>query len=281
MIFVYYHSNCSDGFGAAWAFYQKYGHSAKYIPVSYNNYRDILNYSELKGSYVYILDFHFDVDVMDELDSICSSVTLIDHHKSAEEKLKGRSNCLIDKTHSGCYLAWKFLFGEHSVAPILKYIEDRDLWKWEFDESKFVLNILDSYPYDFELWNKFNKKLSCEEKNSILNSGIDIQRYKESQIKKISKFSEHHKIGGYNLYIINTSILQSDICNYILQSKQSDIVIAYFKENNIYKCSLRVAREDIDASLIAKNFGGGGHAKASGFSIASVQSLLDKEKYIF
>ena len=281
MIFVYYHSNCSDGFGAAWAFYQKYGHSAKYIPVSYNNYRDILNYSELKDSSVYILDFHFDIDVMDELDSICSSVMLIDHHKSAEEKLKGRPNCLIDKTHSGCYLAWKFLFGEHSVAPILKYIEDRDLWKWEFDESKFVLNILDSYPYDFELWNKFNKKLSCEEKDSILNSGIDIQRYKESQIKKISKFSEHHKIGGYNLYIINTSILQSDICNYILQSKQSDIVIAYFKENNIYKCSLRVAREDIDASLIAKNFGGGGHAKASGFSVTSVQSLLDKEKYIF
>ncbi|MDB2481784.1 DHHA1 domain-containing protein [bacterium] len=281
MIFVYYHSNCPDGFGAAWAFYQKFGHDANYIPVSYDNYREVLNYSELKNSSVYILDFHFDVDVMDELDDVCSSVTLIDHHKSAEEKLKGRHNCIIDKTHSGCYLAWKYLFGESNVAPILKYIEDRDLWKWEFEESKFILTTLDSYPYDFEIWNKFNKKLSSKEKSSIVSSGIDIQRYKESQIKKISKFSEHHNICGYNLYIINTSILQSDVCNYILQSKQSDIAIAYFRNNNSYKCSIRVARDDIDASLIARNFGGGGHVKAAGFSVCSVQNLLDKEKYIF
>ena len=44
---------------------------------------------------------------------------------------------------------------------------------------------------------------------------------------------------------------------------------------------MRVSREDIDASLIAKNFGGGGHPKASGFSILSVQDLFDPKKYIF
>ena len=54
-----------------------------------------------------------------------------------------------------------------------------------------------------------------------------------------------------------------------------------FRNNNSYKCSIRVARDDIDASLIARNFGGGGHVKAAGFSVCSVQSLLDKEKYIF
>jgi oligoribonuclease NrnB/cAMP/cGMP phosphodiesterase (DHH superfamily) len=271
MIFVYYHANCPDGFGAAWSFYQKFEEKAKYIPVSYNNYRSLLNYQELGGSIVYILDFHFDPDVMD----------MIDHHKTAEDKLKGRKNCFIDKTHSGCYLAWKYLFKEQDVPPIIKYVEDRDLWKWEFEESKYILTALDSYPYNFDMWNKFNKKISGDEKTSVIDQGMHIQKYKESLIKKISKFSEHHNICGYNLYIINTSILQSDVCNYILNSRQSDIVIAYYKYNDFYKCSMRVSREDIDASLIAKNFGGGGHPKASGFSIPSVQDLFDSKKYIF
>jgi oligoribonuclease NrnB/cAMP/cGMP phosphodiesterase (DHH superfamily) len=281
MIFVYYHANCPDGFGAAWSFYQKFKEKAKYIPVSYNNYRSLLNSQDLEEATVYILDFHFDPDVMDKLDLICKSVTLIDHHKTAEDKLKGRKNCFIDKTHSGCYLAWKYLFKEQDVPPIIKYVEDRDLWKWEFEESKYILTALDSYPYNFDMWNKFNKKISGDEKTSVIDQGIHIQKYKESLIKKISRYSENHKIAGYNLYIINTSILQSDICNYILNSRQSDIVIAYYKYNDFYKCSMRVSREDIDASLIAKNFGGGGHPKASGFSIPSVQDLFDSKKYIF
>ena len=184
MIFVYYHANCPDGFGAAWSFYQKFKEKAKYIPVSYNNYRNLLNSQNLEGATVYILDFHFDPDIMDKLDLICKSVTLIDHHKTAEDKLKGRKNCFIDKTHSGCYLAWKYLFKEQDVPPIIKYVEDRDLWKWEFEESKYILTALDSYPYNFDMWNKFNKKLLGAEKTAVIEQGRHVQKYKESLVKK-------------------------------------------------------------------------------------------------
>lgn len=39
------------------------------------------------------------------------------------------------------------------------------------------------------------------------------------------------------------------------------------KEDNIIKVSLRTTRPDIDVSQLAKTFGGGGHAKAAGFSV--------------
>ena len=37
LVNVYYHKNCSDGFGSAWAAHKYFGDRAKYIPISHHD----------------------------------------------------------------------------------------------------------------------------------------------------------------------------------------------------------------------------------------------------
>ena len=131
MIFIFYHDNCPDGFGSAWAFHNKYGDTVNYIPVSFSNIEEKVNFDILKGNTVFILDFHFKINIMKKLNKICEKVILIDHHKTARERLGHLDNCIIDESRSGCVLAWKYLFPDTPIPKLLLHIEDRDLYKWD------------------------------------------------------------------------------------------------------------------------------------------------------
>ena len=123
---VLYHRDCADGFGAAWAAYQKLG----YAGVSYHS----CSYGEPPpemepGGEVYILDFSFPRNVMLEIMERYETV-LIDHHETAEEEIGDLPGCHFDTSHSGAVLAWRWFHEESKMPEILLYVEDRDLWKW-------------------------------------------------------------------------------------------------------------------------------------------------------
>ena len=124
--------------------------------------------------------------------------------------------------------------------------------------SKEILNALDTYPYDFNMWYNFNEKISGFQLPEVIKIGSSIEDYKISVTKKIIKNSSIKKVNGYTCYTVNTPILQSFICNYILNNLKCDLAIAYYRVGLLYKCSLRTKGCDIDASKIAKKFGGGG-----------------------
>ena len=50
---ILYHKGCSDGFGAAWSAWKKFGSKAQYIAVKYDEEPP----KNLSGKTVYILDF--------------------------------------------------------------------------------------------------------------------------------------------------------------------------------------------------------------------------------
>lgn len=57
------------------------------------------------------------------------------------------------------------------------------------------------------------------------------------------------------------------ISNFLMSLYEPNIIIVIREEkNNTLKCSLRTTKEGIDVSKAAQHFGGGGHAKAAGFS---------------
>jgi oligoribonuclease NrnB/cAMP/cGMP phosphodiesterase (DHH superfamily) len=147
-ILVLYHSPCADGFGAAWSAWKKLGDTADYKPVTYGQEPpDVEQYE-----HIYILDFSYSRDVLTKWLSD-RNVVVLDHHKSAEEQLRGLPNAYFDMNHSGAYLAWCYFheFTE-SVPQLIKHVEDRDLWKFQLPHSREISAWIFSYPYDFEVW---------------------------------------------------------------------------------------------------------------------------------
>ena len=65
---------------------------------------------------VFIVDFSYPRTILEEMEESAESLVVIDHHKTAEEDLRGLDYCHFDMTHSGAYLAWEYLFGVDNSA---------------------------------------------------------------------------------------------------------------------------------------------------------------------
>jgi oligoribonuclease NrnB/cAMP/cGMP phosphodiesterase (DHH superfamily) len=81
---------------------------------------------------------------------------VLDHHKSAAEKLTGyQCRCGVvhfDMNKSGARLAWEFFHPDKPVPGLIRYVEDRDIWKWEFPESPAFLAALEMEPRSIARW---------------------------------------------------------------------------------------------------------------------------------
>ena len=81
---VLYHSNCYDGFGAAFVMWLKFGADANYIELHYDGAEPFM---PPLGSEVYMLDFSYKREVVermhDHLVKSGGSLQIIDHHKTS------------------------------------------------------------------------------------------------------------------------------------------------------------------------------------------------------
>lgn len=75
----------------------------------------------------------------------------------------------------------------------------------------------------------------------------------------------YEKLSDFELF--NPTDRDNDMLYQLLLGTSGVKIAAFFKEENPGKCSVSLrTREEIDLSLIAAHFGGGGHKKASGYS---------------
>ena len=68
---------------------------------------------------------------MAQIEAKVSKLVVLDHHKSAAEKLTGyQCRCGVvhfDMNKSGARLAWEFFHPDKPVPGLIRYIEDRDI----------------------------------------------------------------------------------------------------------------------------------------------------------
>jgi len=177
-IFVLYHANCQDGFGAAFAAWLHFrdklpAQAMEFIPVRYGEPPPKLPPGPKQ---IYILDFSYPVDVLKELGGKSNYVVVIDHHASAKQALVPRN--LSDFRHatrvvspdwtsfmlsdnvevhfadnsSGAVMTCQYFFGALMVPVFFEYIEDRDLWQWKLPWSREFSAGLASYEQEFSVW---------------------------------------------------------------------------------------------------------------------------------
>ncbi|MGH9333969.1 MAG: phosphohydrolase, partial [Vicinamibacteria bacterium] len=122
---VLYHAFCADGFGAAWAAWKRLGERAEYLPVQHGAPPPSIP----KESDVYILDFSYPRAEIEEMKARVASLQVIDHHRTAEEELRGLEYAVFDNRKSAAVLSWEYFHPGEPVPELLRYVMDRDLWQ--------------------------------------------------------------------------------------------------------------------------------------------------------
>lgn len=262
-----YHKNCSDGLAAALAvkgYCWEKGIDFESLTAQYGD-----TPPDVIGKDVMIVDFSYPRDVLLAMHESAKSLTVIDHHKTSEAALTGLDFCHFDMSKSGAVLTWEYLFPTTPLPELFKYVQDRDLWQWLLPNSREVSAALRSYPPFFDTWEQFLTPKSVE---NLKIEGVAILRYQQREIDSaLSRPIERVMIGGYDVPCVNCTHLISELGNEL--AKNESFAALYFDTEDKRIFSLRSTNEGIDVAEVAKQYGGGGHRNAAGFSIAKPKVL--------
>ena len=261
-----YHGNCLDGFGAAWAVRNALGENVEY-------YKGIHQQPppEVNGRDVFLVDFSYKKELLEEMLKTAASITILDHHISAEEDLSellkcGRIKGLFDMNRSGAMLAWQWFHPDQQPPELIKYIQDRDLWLFKLEGTREITAALSSYSYDFKVWDKLmaNHK---DELEVLKRDGKAIERKLQKDIKElIASGVIRMIIGGYDVPVLNAPSSYVSDAGHIMSIGQP-FAACYWDHRDGRSFSLRSAKEGVDVAKVAKKYGGGGHKKAAGFTV--------------
>jgi hypothetical protein len=278
---VFFHFPCADGFTAAWTAWTA-NPAWEYIAASHNDLQGLLP-EGMEGSWmgedVYFLDICPPRDVLARLCDLVGArghkVYVIDHHVSAKAALDDfEHDALVkhfDMNRSGAGLAWAFFHPNEETPLLVKLVEDRDLWRFNFKESKSFASFLFSLEYDFELWNDVALNLELPDgQHSILSQGDAIERKHAKDVAElVANGCDWQVIGGWEVPVINAPYFYASELGHALARGVPFAAVWYENQGRRYYSLRSEVDEGIDVSQIATLFGGGGHKHAAGFNIAS------------
>ena len=270
---ILYHSDCPDGFGAAWAAWKKFGASALYLPVRHSDPPP----KEAYGKATYTVDFCYGDDALKKFLPKVKSFTAIDHHISRRDAVARLNNgSVCDINHSGAVLAWKYFHPKKKIPRLLRYIEDMDLWRFRLPHTQELVEFLDSYDFDFALFDKLAR--GCEKKEIFkryIMDGQALARHIGKEAKKALKNAEEITFEGHRCLMANSSSHASYV-GHKLVDKMPPIAVVWSRRGGKIVVSLR-SDGTVDVAKIAQRYGGGGHQAAAGFSF-EVKNFLDFKK---
>lgn len=266
-LILYHGNNCPDGFGAALAAWLFYGARAEYLGLDHGDVRSLADLPPLQGRAVYVLDFSFPPDVLRAIDERAARLVLLDHHKSAAEKLTGfacRCGVLhFDMNKSGARLAWEFFHPQQPLPALLRYVEDRDIWKWEFAESAGFLAALDMEAQDFARWQAI-AAFGPQELARFIERGAAMDEKYRKLAADIARDALPLVFNGVAGLMVNAPGMFHSLVGDMLSAKSGSFALMWSAGAKGIKVGLR-AQRNFDCIALAESMGGGGHAQACGF----------------
>lgn len=259
---VFYHANCNDGFAAAFVAWTKLKDSAEYIPVNYGD--EPWQHNISTADRVYIVDFSFPRDTMIQLMKL-TRVVCLDHHKTAKEALLGLNCAIFDMNKSGAMLAWEYWYPNEPAPDLIRYVQDRDLWRKELPYTEEIHLAISDQLLTFERWDELaNMPNFVDEMRAI---GLPLYLEKRSEVSKKADTANWYTIAGHLVPVVDNCVrYYSDVCHELLvRYPQASFSVAWRDDiiNGVRRWDFR-SKGSFDVSTIAKQFGGGGHLNASG-----------------
>lgn len=292
-ITIIYHSNCYDGLLAAYAAWLKLGDSAEYVPMGYD---DLLDIAAFKDKDVYMVDFSVKYDVLVRLAVEAKSVTIIDHHKTAEAELTTHampSNVTVhfDMSKAGCVMAAEHFLGY--VPWFFVYIGDRDIWAFKHEETKaFCAGFNAKYPLGDTMFEDIEDTLVAVATNQmrerdlldeekLCEHGNILLEYRETLmhgwLPNMRVVVFEYDMGKVPIGVLHNVPVEftSELGHKALEQRPDIEAVAivstrHFETADHPVCSIswRSLDDRHDVSAIAKSFGGGGHRNAAGCTMS-------------
>lgn len=262
---VLFHHPCTDGMGGKYAAWKKFGDNAEYIGVNYGEALPERLGTITKEDSIYIIDFSFSKEVLRNLHERAGFLVVLDHHKSAQENLRGEPYAIFDMNKSGAMLAWDYFFPGTTPPTLLAMIQDRDLWQWKIPGTRNVLNYLELSKDNFSTWDAEFVPL----RRHVFDRGSYISAYQDAMIEKglDRKKLKFVKLDNHIVGITNNNYYPSEVGNFLCSRYGLDYSIVYsVTPDGTVLLSFRsdANGKNVDVSQVAKKYGGGGHRNSSG-----------------
>jgi oligoribonuclease NrnB/cAMP/cGMP phosphodiesterase (DHH superfamily) len=267
---VYYHAPCPDGFSAAYALWLRFGDEAQYHGLA----PDDRITSIQANSKVYIVDRGVDPEDLRILkkDWNCD-VTVIDHHDTNRDKLRG-ADCevIFDSGRCASVITWSWLFGT-PTPRLLSYVQDADLWRFMLRSSKEVSAYTKTVPYEFTEWQRYHRSLETGEGYArVVSDGTAMMRLESRLVSDICHSVERRPVAGYeNIPTVACPRILASAVGEALGKTYSDtpFVVMYYREGGYINFSVRNNNPEVHVGrLLAEHYdGAGGHPRAGGFRL--------------
>ena len=269
---LYHGKGCPDGFASALAAWLFYGGKAEFVGLDHGDVRSVADLPALSGRAVYILDFSFGPDILRGIDERAAKLVLLDHHKSAAEHLSGFvcrcGGVHFDMTKSGARLAWEYFLPERTMPDLVRFVEDRDIWTWQYPQSAAYLAALDMEPFDFVRWSAL-ADMDAEQREHFMARGQAMDAQFRKLAADIAQSAQPIVFNGVQGLMVNApGIFHSLVGDILSQQSGSFALMWVVNQKGVVKAGLRSQR-NFDCITMARSMGGGGHAQACGFKMGA------------
>lgn len=292
---IIYHSKDLDGYCSGAICKRKYP-DAKLIGYDYGQE---FPWAEIpEGEPVIMVDVSLPMPEMVNLAIHSSELTWIDHHLSA---IKDYEQSIVDYPYwpndhnftavlqqgkAACEIAWQYLFPDESMPAAVKLLGMYDTWRQSdtFDWEKEILPFQYGMRLDYTSADNFDQDLFKTNKftlvwiNEIQKQGVSVLKYQRQQDKLAMHGAFECEFLGYKAIMCNVRGVGSLAFDSVV-NPEHQLMVGFGYTGRQWSFSLRTTHEDVDVSLIAKQFGGGGHRKAAGFAVDDINQVIDLTRF--
>jgi len=290
----FYHNKDLDGKCSA-AIVKSYYPDCHLIGIDYG---DRFPWEEINNDDIIIMvDFSLrcieddkdDFEYMNRIRDNCKRFIWIDHHLSSIDnalrhgykKNSKENDYFLSIDYAACELCWMFFYPDINIPESVKLLGRYDIWDHFSDEVvSFEYGMRSLYvDPESKIWKDILFSFNDVDKNKIIEKGNAVLNYlKQVNISNMEKsFSIYFE--GVNFICVNNMITGS------LQFEQAGLgencdafLVFYLNPDGTWDIRMYTPKKDIDLSIIAKKYGGGGHAGACGFKTNDISFILKKIK---
>lgn len=234
----------------------------------------VIPWEKVENGNVILLDYTLEpFEYMIKLKDLAKDFTWIDHHYTSiveANKVDMADVKGIRKSGTAaCELCWEYFFKDQKLPDVVYLIACLDVFNL-VDDRIFAFNYgLEGYETEpaknFEIWKELLTTNDLFDK--ILYEGRLIERYVNQQDAMIAeKNCFLIDFEGLRFLALNTAKKRSLQFDAVKDKYEYDALLTFKYANGKWNYSLYAGKnQDIDLSVIAKKYGGGGHKVACGF----------------
>ena len=262
-IVILYHGGCPDGFGGAYAAWKKFGDSADYIPVRYQQPAP----KNLEGKELHMVDFCYEQGQMNELLKSSKSLTVLDHHEGTREVVESMPQHVYDVNRSGASIAWNYFHPDTPLPTFLQYVEDADLFRKIPDDERAIITYAYAQPWHFDTWDGFVRHVEDpNERTKMIERGSAYQEYCQLLAHQLAGSAELVTFEGHTCYLVSGEKMFITELGNQLREKRPPLALIVRAGATGLRVSIR-SDESVNAAELAQKYGGNGHPRSAAFSL--------------